>query len=349
MSQKNNKLLIFSIIAIIIIGISIYFVSNKKVEKTSKTYYYLGTVSEVTILNETQKKSDDVLKKSDDILKDIHNKMSAQQQNTEVDSINNNAGIKPIEVSYETFNVIESAIKYSEKTNGIFDPSIGSISSLWQIGTENAKVPSDEEIKENIKFVNYKNIIIDKNKKSVFLKEKGMRLDLGAIAKGYAADLIADMLNENNISSAIINLGGNVFVVGNKSGSPFKIGIQAPYEERSTSIGYIEGEDTSVVTSGIYERYIKENDKIYHHMLNPSNGYPFDNNLNSVTIVSKKSIDGDALSTSSYGMGLENGMKFIESQNDVGAIFVTKDKKIYLSKDMKSKFILTDDSYKIAN
>lgn len=347
MSQKNNRIIEIAVLVILIFVVALYFIMNKKIDELSKTYYYLGTVSEVKIFNAKKSNAEDALEDANTILTDIHNKMSAQQDNTEVNKINEKAGISPVAVSNETFNVIESAVKYANLTGGVFDPTIGAISSLWQIGTNNARVPSADEISKNLQLINYKNIELDKNKKTVFLKEKNMRLDLGAIAKGYAADLICENLKSNDIESAIINLGGNVFVLGSKSGEPYKIGIQAPYEETSTSIGYIKGENTSVVTSGIYERFVKDGDKLYHHMLNPKTGYPFENNLNSVTIVSNKSIDGDALSTSTFGMGLEKGMEFINSKKDVGAIFLTKDKKIYLSDSMKSKFILTDESYKI--
>lgn len=347
MSQKNNRIIEIAVLVILIFVVVLYFSMNKKIDELSKTYYYLGTVSEVKIFNAKKSNAEDALEDANTILKNIHNKMSAQQDNTEVNKINEKAGISPVAVSNETFNVIESAVKYANLTGGVFDPTIGAISSLWQIGTNNARVPSADEISKNLQLINYKNIELDKNKKTVFLKEKNMRLDLGAIAKGYAADLVCENLKSNDIESAIINLGGNVFVLGNKSGEPYKIGIQAPYEETSTSIGYIKGENTSVVTSGIYERFVKDGDKLYHHMLNPKTGYPFENNLNSVTIISNKSIDGDALSTSTFGMGLEKGMEFINSKKDVGAIFLTKDKKIYLSDSMKSKFILTDESYKI--
>ncbi|SFE23961.1 FAD:protein FMN transferase [Peptostreptococcus sp. D1] len=347
MSQKNNRIIKLAVLVSLVFVAALYFTINKKIDELSKTYYYLGTVSEVKVFNAKKSNAEAALKDADTILKDIHNKMSAQQSNTEINKINEKAGISPVTVSNETFNVIEASIKYANLTGGVFDPTIGAISSLWQIGTNNARVPSSDEITRNLQLINYKNIELDKSKKTVFLNEKNMRLDLGAIAKGYVADLICENLTSNNIESAIINLGGNVFVLGDKSGQPYKIGIQAPYEEASTSIGYIKAENTSVVTSGIYERFVKAGDKLYHHMLNPKTGYPFENNLNSVTIISKKSIDGDALSTSTFGMGLEKGLEFINSKKDVGAIFLTKDKKIYLSNSMKSRFILTDESYKI--
>jgi len=345
--MKSKKYLIpVSLIVLVVLVASLYNNIVNKKEDLSGTYYYLGTVNEITILKEKKSKSENVLEKSEKILMDVHNKMSSQQKDTEVNKINENAGIKPVTVSDETYHVVEMAIKYAKLNEGVFDPSIGAVSSLWQIGTDDQRIPTKDEIQDKVGLVDYSKIELSEENKSVYLKEKGMKIDLGAIAKGYSADLIAEMLTENDIKSAIVNLGGNVFVVGkNVNGKAFKVGIQAPYETHSASIGYVQVESTSVVTSGVYERYIKEGDTIYHHMLDPKTGYPFENNLNSVSIISKKSIDGDALSTSTYGLGLEKGMKFIESQKDVDAIFITKDKKVYTTSSLKGKFFLTDDTY----
>ena len=141
-----------------------------------------------------------------------------------------------------------------------------------------------------------------------------MEIDLGGIAKGYAADKIVEYLKSQNIEKAIINLGGNVFVLGEKSkDTQFKVGIQDPNSEDGTSIANIGVTNQSVVTSGIYERYLEQDGVMYHHMLDPSTGYPFENNLSSVTIISDSSIVGDGLSTTTFGLGLEKGMKLIES------------------------------------
>ena len=177
-----------------------------------------------------------------------------------------------------------------------------------------------------------------------------MEIDLGGIAKGYAADKIAEYLKEENVESAIINLGGNVYALGEKDkNTAFKVGIQDPTNERGNSIGSINVSNESVVTSGIYERYIKKDGVIYHHMIDPSTGYPFDNNLSSVTIVSSSSIIGDGLSTTTFGLGLEKGMKLIESIDNTDAIFITKDKKVYTTSNLKGKLNLTDDDFKLMN
>lgn len=175
-----------------------------------------------------------------------------------------------------------------------------------------------------------------------FAKE-GMGLDLGAIAKGYIADRIKDYLLEQGVKSATINLGGNVLCVGEKpEGTPFKIGIQKPFSDRSETIAVMNISDKSVVSSGIYERYFEKDGKIYHHILNPATGYPYDNHLVSVTIISDKSVDGDGLSTSCFALGLDKGMELINSLPDVQAVFITDDYELHYSDGFEEEISMAD-------
>ena len=345
MNRKKN--LFMSIFFLAFIGFLLLKSSNSE-SKYNKSYFYLGTVNEITLFNIKKSQSEQILNKCDKILRDIENKMSDTIVSSDVSKINNNAG-SFVKVSSDTFFVIEEAIKYSNLSNGNFDITIGPISDLWAIGTEDARIPSKEEIQKYLNLVNYKNITLNKNDSSIKLEKDNMKIDLGAIAKGYAADVIANYLKSNNVNSAIINLGGNVYTIGNKSNNePFTVGIQDPTMPRGNSIGNIKVSNKSVVTSGIYERYIESENKIYHHILNPSSGYPFDNELSSVTIISDKSISCDALSTSAFGLGLESGLNLIESIDNVDAIFITKNKEIYLTSNLSDKFTLTDNSFKIS-
>lgn len=273
--------------------------------------------------------------------------MTINKENSEVIQINSKSGIDFVKVSDETFYVIERGKHFSEISNGRFDISIGPIVKLWNIGTEEARVPSKEEIEEKKKLVNYKNVLLNEEEKSVMLKEKGMLLDLGGIAKGYAADVITDILKDSRVKHAIINLGGNVFAFGAKtSGEPWKIGIQNPQSERGEYIGIVNIVDKTVVTSGIYERYFEENGKRYHHILDPEAGYPIENNLMGVSIIADKSIDADSLSTSVFALGIKEGMELIEDIEDVEAIFITRDFEVYATSGLKDNFKLTDPNFK---
>lgn len=181
---------------------------------------------------------------------------------------------------------------------------------------------------------------------SVKLRNKGQAIDLGAIAKGYAGDEVKRILTNNGIDTAFVNLGGNVVTIGTKlDGSPWRIGIQNPLDERGSHLAIIEIKDRAVVTSGNYERYFIEDGKKYHHIMNPKTGYPAEEGIISSTIVSDSSIDADALSTSLYVMGLEKGLSLIEKMENVEAVIITDDNKVYITAGLKDSFKLTNPKF----
>lgn len=178
------------------------------------------------------------------------------------------------------------------------------------------------------------------------LANEDMIIDLGGIAKGYAADVIADYLKSKNIDNAIIDLGGNVLALGgNGKTDKWNIGIQNPFEPRNKHIGILSVRDKTVVTSGVYERYFIESGKRYHHILDPFTGYPVESPLMSVSIIADKSIDADGLSTTVFALGLEKGTELIESLDGIEAIFVDKDKNVYITKSLKESFRITNGEF----
>lgn len=345
MAKLKGKIIILIFVLVIITAIFIVY-SNKKVEPISRTEVWLDTPCKITIYDKSKNEN---LDKAFQALKNIQDKMNVNQKDSEVYNINENAGITFVKVSDETFYVIEEGKKYGELTNGKFDISIGPIVKLWGINTDNARIPQEKEVKEILPLVNYKDILINENEKSVMLKNKGMSIDLGGIAKGYAGDVISKVLKENSIEHAVIDLGGNIVVLGSKTdGSNWKVGIQNPLSQRGDYFGVIEVANKSVVTSGIYERYLEKDGKIYHHIFDTSTGYPVDNNLAGVTIITDKSIDGDALSKV-FCMGVKKGMDFISGIEGADAIFVTKNNEVYITKGIKSSFKITNENFKLMN
>ncbi len=318
---------------------------NENIEPVSKTEFLLGTVVTVSLYDDA---SDEVFTKIFDRLREIESKMTINSENSEVMDINQNAGQDFVKVSDDTFYVIEKGKYFSELSGGRFDISIGPLVKLWNIGTEYASVPSEAEINAKKTLINYKNVILNEEEKSVMLKKTGMIIDLGGIAKGYAADEAIKILKENNVDSAIINLGGNVFAHGKKpNGDSWRIGIQNPFAPRGNYVGIANIIDKSVVSSGVYERYFEKDGKRYHHILDPETGYPVENNLVSVTIIADKSIDADSLSTSVFSLGLEEGLEFIEKFDSAEAVFITKDSEVYVTLGLKNDFELTDSSFKL--
>jgi FAD:protein FMN transferase len=315
--------------------------SNK--EPVSRDTYMMGTIIQLKVYGKNAEKAiDEAITK----INEIENKMSVNISASEINKINVNAGIVETKVSEETFSVVEKAVKYSELTEGTFDPTIEPIVKLWGIGTENARIPIQEEISKALELINYKDINFDNNNLSIKLNRKNQAIDLGGIAKGYAADEISKIFTQNHIENAFVSLGGNVYVKGNKiNGDKWNIGIQNPFKERNEYIGIVSVANKSVVTSGNYERYFIKDGIRYHHIFDPSTGYPSENGVVSVTIISDKSIDGDALSTSMYILGVEKGINLIEKLDGIDAIFVTKDKKIYATSGISQDFKLTNKEY----
>ena len=277
---------------------------------------------------------EDVLKGCEKLCKKYDSMFSNKIEDSEISRINS-AGGNPVEVSKETIKLIKKGIYYSEMSDGVFDITIAPVSNLWDFKAETPLVPSPEAIAEAVSHVNYKNIIIRDN--TVKLTDPHAGIDLGAIAKGYIADRIKDYLEEEGVRHAMINLGGNVLAMGSKlDGSDYNIGIQKPFDETGEPITSVKISDKSVVTSGIYQRYFKADGKIYHHILDPNTGYPCENNLYSVTILTDSSLTADALSTTCFLLGYDRGMKLINQLDNVDAVFITNDNQIHYSKNFQN-------------
>jgi len=311
------------------------------------TQFMMGTVVTLRVYN---KGKASVIDGAFRLLKKEAKEVTTNAKGSEIDKVNDAAGKHPVVVSKDVYPIVKAAYYYSQNSNESFDMAIGSITQLWRIGFPDARVPSKAEIAKNVKLVDYTKVKLNDKKRSVYLEKKGMKLDLGGIAKGYMTDQVRQYFAEHGVSTAIIDLGGNIFVMGDspkgtKSGN-WTVGIQDPKESRGTAIGSIPAKNMSIVTSGIYERYLKKNGKVYSHLMDPQTGAPFQNNLMGVSIISKKSTDGDGLSTATFDKGLKNGMKYINAKANkgVGAIFITKDKKVYVSNNLKKKFTLFGDN-----
>lgn len=309
----------------------------------TRTDFVLGTVCTVKLVEGgSSKATDEIFKR----LKEIDDRMSANKEGTEIAAVNNAAGGKAVAVSEDTFFVISKALDYARLTGGAFDPTVGPLVKLWNIGNEGAKVPPQKDIVSALKLIDYRKVELDPSASSVHLPVAGMRLDLGAIAKGYAADEAVKILKKYKVKAAIVDLGGNVLVYGKKKdGSQWRVGIQNPYSDRGEYLGLVTGYEMTVVTSGVYERFFMQDGKRYHHILDTRKGFPIQNGLVSVSIITHSSVDADALSTSVFALGLEKGMEFVKSLPDVHAIFVDEKNRVFLSPGTNQIFNLTDSSF----
>ncbi len=278
----------------------------------------LNTLISVTLYTEND---------GEQLLKDVFNEcgryenlFSVNIENSDVWRINNSDS-KPVEVDPETLKLIEYSNEFAELSQGAFDITVKPLSDLWDYNNPNPQIPDDRAIQAALKSVGYKNIEIQDNK---ILMKNNAKLELGGIAKGYIADKLVDMLKSKGVKHGLINLGGNIAVIGTKpDGSPWKLGIQKPFGTNTEIMEVMELTKGSLVTSGIYQRNFQIDEKIYHHIIDPFTGYPTENNLYSVTILSDESLRCDALSTVCLILGLEKGKELIETLPGTEAVFVT--------------------------
>lgn len=278
-----------------------------------KSEFLLGTIVSITIYDNISN-AELLIDESFNIIRELEKKVSVTDVNSELSYINENAYEKPVHISDDMFNILNGALFYCEKSNGAFDIGIGKLIELWGIGTENAQVPSDESLSEFIGFKAYENIVIDSEKKTVLFTDKRVKLNLGACAKGFAEDMVIEYLKTNGVNSALLNFGGSISVIGTKlDGADFAVGVTNPYNE-SEFIDTILVSDTSIVTSGDYQRYFVKDGIRYHHILNPATGYPAENGLKSVTIVCESSFKADCISTAAFVLGEEKAKEFIFSE-----------------------------------
>ena len=243
-------------------------------------------------------------------------------------------------ISEDLAALLSEGLDITRESDGAFDIAIAPLTSLWDFTAEDPKVPDDSDIQNALPLCSSDDVTI--NGQDITLPSDDIQFDVGAIAKGYIADRLKDFLVKKGVKSAIINLGGNVLCIGSKpDGTPFKIGIQKPFADRNETEAVMDITGKSVVSSGIYERCFKQDGKLYHHILNPKTGYPYDNGLISVTIISDQSVDGDALSTTCFALGLEDGLKFAEKKG-VQAVFITKDYELHYTDGFQDEINVTD-------
>ncbi|GHV96342.1 FAD:protein FMN transferase [Spirochaetia bacterium] len=315
------------------------------ITEPSQSEFVLGTICTITLYEQGKLQVyRDIFRR----FREIEDRMSVGPEKTDVARINANAGIGPVKVHEDVFEVIERAVYYAEISEGAFDPTVEPLVSLWGIGGDNARIPLQEEIDAVLPLIGWRNIELDREHCTVYLKRSGMALDLGAIAKGFAADEAVEIVKKARIKRAIIDLGGNILVYGEKKDkSPWKVGIQNPFDSRGAYIGIVQVGEKTVVTSGVYERFFEAEGVRYHHILSPFEGRPARSGLLSVSIVTGQSMDADALSTAVFVLGYERGRALLESLEGVEGIFVLNDMSIRLTGGLD--FILTDDNYRIVS
>ena len=305
-------------------------------EPVSREEFMLDTICSVSIYGMDKDEAEAAIDAAFAVCDELEHKLSRTIADSEISKINSAKG-EWTEVSAETLELIQKGLEYSELSNGAFDITVGGITELWDFHAAEGKekLPDEEALREACRHVGYKAIEIDADK--VRLADAGSKIDLGGIAKGYIGDKMAEALETAGVTSAIINLGGNVICIGAKSDSEdFVIGVEAPFSDRSEIIGKVNARDKTLVTSGVYERKMEIDGKVYHHILDTKTGWPVDTDLDAVTLVADKghSADVDALSTICLIKGADEAAALIEKTDGLEGLFVLNDGSVIKSDGM---------------
>lgn len=272
-------------------------------------------------------------------MKEYEKWFSAHDPSSELMKVNNNAGMNPVKVNRHLFELIRLGKEHSLASGSSLNIAVGPLVQAWKIGFKDANIPSPKKIQSLLTKTNANDILLNEIDQTIFLKQPGMFIDLGALAKGYMADLLIEDLESMQVSAGLINLGGNVITYGKSpkhSDGYWRIGVQHPLLPRGNSIAVLRSVNQSVVTSGIYERTYTVNNETYHHILDPSTGYPIESDIAGLTVISKLSVDGEIWTGRLFGQSPHQIIYTLNEIEDVEGIVVTKDSQMFYTDALKT-------------
>ena len=285
----------------------------------------------------SEESAQEILSGLGSMVQELEKNLSVTREDSEIHKLNENGGQKTT-LSPETAKLLSDTLTLCERTGGKLDITAYSAVKAWGFTTGEYRIPSEEELKALSENIDYTKLNVEGD--SITLP-KGMQLDLGAVAKGYAGEQLAQSLREQGIEYACLNLGGNVQTVGSKpDGTPWRIGVQDP--ETGAALGIVEVSDMAVVTSGNYQRYFEENGQRYWHILDPDTASPARSGLSGVTVITRSGLLADGLSTALFVMGLEEGHAHWQEYRDFEAVFLTDDGEVYITAGLKDSFSLAE-------
>jgi thiamine biosynthesis lipoprotein len=297
----------------------------------------MGNRFEISVLADDEQRANACIDAAVSEIQRIEALLTTFNDGSQTNLINRNAGIAPVKVDKEVFNLIDRSFHISELTQGAFDITYGSIDKrLWNFDTTMTALPSRDILKQSVRLINYRNVILDPSACTVFLKEKGMRIGFGGIGKGYAADKAKAVLQKKGVMSGIVNAAGDLTAWGlQANGEPYTIGIASP-EDAHHPFSYLKITDLAVATSGNYEKYITVGGKKYSHTIDPKTGYPV-TGIKSVTIISTNAEIADAMATPVMVMGVDAGLYMIDQLRDIACIIIDDNDRVFTSKNITLK------------
>jgi thiamine biosynthesis lipoprotein len=300
-----------------------------------KALRLMGNRFEISVVADNQQWAEECIETAVSEIRRIEKLLTTFADDSQTNKINAQAGITPVKVDKEVFDLISRSLKISSLTQGAFDITYGSIDKrLWNFDKEMTSLPDEKKAKELVGLINYKNVILDKKNTAVFLKEKGMRIGFGGIGKGYAAEKAKQLLQQKGVKSGIVNAAGDLTTWGvQPNGKPWTIGIANP-DAAQHAFSSLNITDMSIATSGNYEKFVMINGKKYSHTIDPKTGLPV-SGIKSVTIINQNAEIADAIATPVMIMGIEVGLDMINQIKGLSCIIINDQNKIFTSANIK--------------
>lgn len=317
----------------------------------------MDTFTSITVVASSEKEAREAIDAGFAEIKKLEELLNYFSPDSEISTINEAAGESPVKVSKETLDIIEKAVDISEETNGAFDPTIAPVIKLWKFSknSKDVSVPPRKDIEEALKHVDYRKVIINRAASEIYLKEKGMEIDLGGIAKGYAADKAVEVIRSRGIKSSLVAVAGDIMGVGFKNmQKTWNVGIQNPRSGSDSDkpwediFARLQLKDAAISTSGDYQRFFIKNGKRYHHIIDPNTGFPATSGLVSSTVIAPEGYIADSLSTAVFVLGIKEGMKLLESRNLYG-VLVNDHKEVTVTRGLKDSVDIMRKDYKISD
>ena len=325
-----------SILASLLIFLSLITLGQK--QSHTKVLLLMGSRFELTAVSPDQDKAMKAIEAAITEIKRIENLISSWDTNSQTSEVIKNSGVKPVVVDQELFNLIRRSIKISKLTGGAFDISYASMDKIWRFDGQMTELPDSSAVAASVAKINYKNIILNPEKRSVFLKEKGMKIGFGAIGKGYAANKALGIMSKMNLTGALVNASGDLISWGKDEGDKdWKIGIVNP-KQKEKVFSWLNINEAAVVTSGNYEKYVTINGQKYSHIIDPRTGYPV-KGLSSVSIICPNAELADALATSVFVLGKEKGLELINRLKGIECLMITDKQELLTSENLQLDYI----------
>jgi len=298
--------------------------------------FQMGTKVEILVLGKDRAALEKAAADGFGEIERLEQKLSRFREDSMLSRINEAAGAHPVQVDSELFMLIQKSVEVCDESSGAFDITILPVLSLWKFNGQNSRPPSPEEVKDKLALVGCKKIILKKDESMVFLPDPGMAIDLGGIAKGYAADKVAELLQKEGVSAGIVNIGGDMKVFGGRGGG-MAVGVQDP-RHTGRVIAKIYLKDSAIATSGDYERFFIYRGIRYSHIIDPGTGYPV-RGEESVSVIAKDGLTTDAWATALFVLGSEQGLKILESRPGLEALFIDQSGRRVQSRGLEQRLI----------